>query len=91
MQDCLEPMPCGFVCEDNGAHCGTIKITAASEDLRTECLADFVKRGLAGIHNFPGDDVGVNDRHAEFSEHPGDGRLAARNASGQADSQWLVS
>ena len=90
MQNPLEFMPGGLVCEDKGAHCGAIKIAVGRDDLHAEHIADLVERGLTGIHDFSCDDVGVNDRHAEPGKYFGDGRLAARNAPGQADSQRLV-
>ena len=90
MQDCLEFVPGVLVGEDNGTHRGAVKSAARREDVWAEYLADFVECGLTRAHDFPRDDVGVNDRHAEFSEHPGDARLAARDASGQADSQRFV-
>lgn len=90
MQDFLQLVPGGLVPEYDLAHCGAIKIAIRPDDLVAECFADLIECGFTGLHNFPGNDVGVDDRHAEFGEYIGDRGLAACNATGQADSQRLV-
>ena len=90
MDDGVEVVELGTVVEDNGAEFGAVNAAAGSEDGRAECLEDVVVSGLAGLDEFVGEGIGVEDGETEFAEHGGDGAFAAGDSTGEAESEHLI-
>ena len=85
MQDGLEILPGVVIAEDDIAHGCAVEVAGGIDHDLTEALANLVKCGLAGLHDFSRDNIGVDNGHTELREHAGYYGLAAGNTTSQAD------
>ena len=85
MQDGLEILPGVVIAEDDFAHGCAVEVAGGIDHDLTEALANLVKCGLAGLHDFSRDNIGVDNGHTELREHAGYYGLAAGNTTSQAD------
>jgi hypothetical protein len=72
------------------AHGCTIERPAGIDDIVAECMANLLQRGLSRRHYLARDHVSINNGRAELGEQLRNGRLAARDTAGQADSRWGI-
>ena len=66
VQDGFQLSTCLIVGEDDLAHCGSIEIPVGADHALAESFAEFVECRLPGHNDFPGNDIGVDNRNAEF-------------------------
>jgi len=67
------------------AHAAAVEAAARVEHVPAECRDHLRQCRSPGLDDLPGDDVGIDDGHAELGEQPGHRGLAARDAAGQRD------
>jgi hypothetical protein len=67
-----------------------VQAAISRDSLLAEGRGNFFERWLTGLDHFPGDDVRIDNRNAKVRKHIGNGRFAAGNAAGQADTQGVV-
>ena len=82
MENCLEVQSCLVIRENDLAQCPAIEPAVHIDYVIAESLADFVKRGLSGLHHVTRDNVRVDYRDPQVREHVGYRRLAAGDATG---------
>jgi hypothetical protein len=82
VKDRVEASEFGRVGEDNGGEFCAIYASVVGEDRGAEFANDFVVSGLAGLDEFVGEGIGVEDVEAQFAKHGGDGGFSCGDASG---------
>lgn len=71
MQERLEIRAGRFIRKYMATQGGTIEMAVVGQHRITEAIADFLERGLARRDDLASDQIGIDDRDAEFREHIG--------------------
>ena len=87
MQDGFQRPALVIVGEHQFAQGRPVQATVCADHPCAEGLAYRGQSRRSRFHDLAGDQVGINDRHAERREVVGDRRLAAGDAAGQANVQ----
>ena len=66
MQDGFQLAARLLVGEDDLAHRGSVEIAVGVDHALPESFAKFLERRLPGHDDLPGNDIGVDNRNAEF-------------------------
>jgi len=82
MQDCLKIEACLLIGEDFLPKRGAVEIASRVNHVLTKSGANLTKCWLPGFDHLTGDDVGIDDRHAQVGEQICDQRFPAGNAAG---------
>ena len=90
MQDCLKQSSCVVDSEDQLAKSGPVQCTGFGQYAVAKCFRDLLQCRLAWRNYLARDDVGVDDRNAERGKSVCDGRLAACDTAGQANSERVL-
>lgn len=85
MDDLVESSQSSRVGEHDSGECGPIECSVAEQNARSELIDDLLQNRLAGLLQFVGDRVGIDDHESVIGERSRDGRLAASYAAGEAD------
>ena len=80
--DCFSPLA-----EDACAQRPAVERAIGRQDLLAELRANLPEECRARCDHVAGDDIGVDDRHAESRKEIRHGALAARDATGEADAE----
>ena len=82
MQDCLKIEACLLIGEDFLAKRGAVEIASRVNHVLAKSASYLIERRLPGLHNLACNNIGVDDRHAQFGEHICDQGFPAGNAAG---------
>jgi hypothetical protein len=72
--------------ENHFSHGRSIQMTRRIDSRFAKLRSYFFQRWFTRLNNFAGNNVRIDNRYAEFCEHVGNGRFAAGDAAGQANS-----
>jgi hypothetical protein len=87
MDDGVETVEFRTIGKDDGAEFGAVHAAILGKHRLAEFVDDFVVGWLAGLDQFVGQGVGVEDREAHVAQHGGDGAFAAGDSTGESESQ----
>ena len=85
MYECLEVGARHGIGEHEGAKRRTVEVTVRGQDRTPETLDQSLKRRLPRLDYIARELIGIDDRHAQAPEDLGHRRLAAGDATGEAD------
>ena len=91
MEDSLKSPALASIGKDHPAQGGPVTMPGRIDYLVAKACRNFIQRRLPGCDDFSGNDVGIDDRDAEFGKHLGNQGFAAGNAAGQTDAKWGLS
>ena len=91
MKDALELRPTGVVGEDDAPHRGAVQPAVIIDDRIAELLPDSIDCWRARGDDFSCDNVGIDNRRAEFRKEVGYSGFAAGNAARETDSEGRFS
>jgi hypothetical protein len=81
VHDAIEFPELGWVTEDDGGESSAIEGSVGSKDVTAEASNNVSPGRLAGLHDLPGEQVGVHHDRPTILKQPGDRALAGRHAS----------
>jgi len=71
VENALQLLALFWIGENSLAKLTAIQPATCIDELSTECRADFRQRGLAGLHQFTGDEIGIDNGRAQARETVG--------------------